>query len=113
MTQNLWEELDDWQCLATSLTKHPTAIGETVPLLPTCAGMCDALLASMGRIWCETPLCLSTGMPPILWWAPFLPSIQIMLLVLHNNLCGTVPNSDLELTGIVGHLDILANATDM
>jgi hypothetical protein len=72
-------------------------------------GACDACRLGMGGVWFDA---LDATTPPILWRQHFPPHIS-NALVTPDNPKGTVTISDLDLTGILVHQDVLATTRDV
>ena len=49
---------------------------------------------------------------PCVWRTPFPPEVQQRLVTVENPE-GDITNSDLEQAGVICHLDVVANATDI
>ena len=109
LNQELRQCLQDWQHLAHSLAARPTAFRELVPLAPSYVGASDASKAGMGGVWLPTSLAPTADVAPMLWRQAFPPDIQARI-VSSQNRHGTITNSDLELGGVIAHLDALAQA---
>ena len=99
----------DFQWMASDVSSRPTRLTELVPTHPTVIGACDASGLGMGGVlFIQTP----QGVSPILWRSPF-PTPVVKSLVSFDNPSGTITNSDLELAGTIGQLDVLAQAADI
>jgi hypothetical protein len=99
-------QLDDMEALARDLGQRPTRLAEIVPDDPLAIGACDASGMGMGGVW------FAVDQPPLVWRAPFPQDLQSRL-VSWDNPHGDITNSDFELTGVVGHQDIIAQAWDV
>jgi hypothetical protein len=100
------DHLDDMEMLSKSLAARPTRLAEIVPDDPLGIGACDAARKGMGGVW------FGNEVRPLLWRTPFPKHIQDRLVTFdHPN--GDLTNSDLELTGVVGHQDIAAQQWDL
>lgn len=99
----------DFLTLANSVHTRPTRLHELVPTYPSDIGSCDACQKGMGGVWFDT---LDARTPPIVWRQPFPPHI-VAALITAENPHGTVSISDLELTGMIAHKDILAHSRNV
>ncbi|CAB9530384.1 hypothetical protein SEMRO_2856_G338750.1 [Seminavis robusta] len=97
--------LDDFEHLARTLLSRPTELTELVPDHPVAVGPHDASGVGMGGVW--LPATTHSQLSPILWRARFDDTIQ-QSVVSFDNPTGTITNSDLELTGLLAHQDVLA-----
>ena len=104
--RNMRTQLDDFKNLALDLHTRPTHLAEIIPDTPSGIGACDASGMGAGGVW------LCPDVQPILWRDPFDDHI-VKALVSDKNPAGTISNSDLELAGIVGHADVLAQCVDV
>jgi len=94
------------------IVDHPVPIKYLMPTTPSYVGASDASKAGMGGVWYPTlitgnsrPEDLALTFSPTIWCAPFPKFV--------DNPMGTKTNSDLELTGMIMHADILAHATPL
>jgi hypothetical protein len=107
LDQPMRDQLEDFDGLLQSLAARPTRIAELVPDEPWCLGASDASGDGMGGVW------LSDGeVGPILWRERF-PTTVTNDLVSSKNRGGTITNSDLELSGVLAHTDVLVQAHDV
>ena len=102
--------LDDWRWLAASLSSRPTRIAELFPTDPLAIGACGASGHGMGGV--HFVQLADQSALPLLWRAKF-PNAVTKSLVSFDNPSGTISNSDLELAGSLGHVDVLVQAVDM
>ena len=102
LTTPIRDSLLDLQYLAQDLANRPTRIGEIVDSLPVAYSAADACGIGMGGIWFST----DPSFAPLLWRAPFDPSV-IPCLVTTTNRSGSITNSDLELAAQIATQDIL------
>lgn len=79
---------------------RPTPLETLVPGNPIHLGACDTAKSGMGGIW------FAHDGAPLLWRAPFPPTIQ-RRLVSHWNPRGDITNSDLKLAGTIAHQAVL------
>jgi hypothetical protein len=99
----------DFLTLVDSVYSRPTRLAELVPTSPSDVGACDACQNGMGGVWFDA---LDPSAPPIVWRQPFSNLIS-NALVTASNRQGTISISDLELTGVLAHKDVLACARDI
>ena len=111
------DQLKDLLWLATSLKDRPTHLAEIVPTPPTYIGAVDAAKKGMGGVWFNMPVRLPLSIQPqpadrlqrpTLWRARFPPAVQEQLVSFENP-TGSITNSDLELSGTIGHDAVLAH----
>lgn len=110
LTDAAHDFLDDIRWLVDSLSSRPTRFREVVPTAVRVLGATDACRMGMGGV-----LFLPTkhqSLQPILWRAPFPPSITSNL-VSFDNPSGTITNSDLELAGTIAQHDVLNQVADV
>jgi len=93
------QSLTDWQLLANTLARHPTAIQSLVPNPPTFLGAVDASSAGLGGVWMPSPLAPRHA-TPFVFRLPFPTSVQHRL-VSATNPSGDITNSDLELAALI------------
>jgi hypothetical protein len=98
INQLVRQSLHDWLAIANSLALQPVSLISLVPTAPTLLGATDASQAGMGGFWAPTNLHFTSQ--PIVWRAPFPPSLQ-RAVVSTSNPTGSITNSDLELAAIV------------
>jgi hypothetical protein len=108
LNQQVYDTAADFSTLVDSLAARPTRLHELVPTFPSHVGACDACQMGMGGVW------LPSDGPgsPIVWRQPF-PRHVTTALVTSANRTGTLSISDLELSGIIAHKDILVRARDV
>ena len=99
-------QLDDFEALATDLGSRPTRLAEIVPDAFGAIGPVDASGQGMGGAW------FTVDHRPLVWRQRFPPDI-VSRLVSSSNPGGDLTNSDFELTGVVAHQDIIAQAHDV
>ncbi len=112
LTASVHDFLDDFRWLARELEARPTRIAETIPMLPSTIGACDASGCGMGGVLFLPTRSLSTPYRSLLWREPFTPAVQ-RALVSTTNPHGSITNSDLELAGTIAQHDVLAHAADI
>ena len=71
-------------------------------------GTCDACQSGVGGVW----LASDNDTAPIVWRQRFEPHISRALLMADNPR-GTITISDLELTGMIAHKDVLGTTHDV
>jgi hypothetical protein len=106
LTQHVWDMMADFTAIADSLRQRPTRLRELVPTHPAFLGASDACRTGMGGVW----LCPATSHRPIVWRHPFAPTVAAAL-VTADNPAGSISISDLELSAMIAHKDVLAHAT--
>jgi hypothetical protein len=115
LTEAAHDLLADFEFLTRSLGERPTHISELVPSEPTHVGACDAARAGMGGVWVPPLQSLkslsSETTPPTVWREPFSPHIQSSLVNFANP-TGSITNSDLKLSGVLCHQDVVAYISD-
>ncbi|KAI2491522.1 hypothetical protein MHU86_23050 [Fragilaria crotonensis] len=99
----------DFATLVDAVASRPTRLRELVPTAPSDIGACDACQHGMGGVWFDA---LDPTAPPILWRSRFPQHIR-SALVTADNPSGLVSISDLELTGVIAHADVLARHRDI
>jgi len=104
--RNMRDQLDDFEALAQDLHLRPTHLAEIIPDKVSGIGACDASGLGMGGVW------FPNESTPLLWRAPF-TAATTAAIVSDDNPEGTITNSDLELAGIIGHQDVLAQHIDV
>jgi hypothetical protein len=104
ITPQVWHMAEDFRAIATTLGNRPTRLRELIPTAPAYVGACDACQWGMGGVWFST-----TGNPhtPIVWRQSF-PLRVRQALVTYENPTGALSISDLELTALLAHKDVLA-----
>jgi hypothetical protein len=109
ITRQAWEVVEDFTAIADALRHRPTRLQELVPTAPAYVGASDACQHGMGGVWFSTT---DPTQPPVLWRQPF--PLQVReALVTADNPRGTVSISDLELTALLAHKDVLASHDDI
>ena len=108
LNQHAYDAAADFTALVDSLATRPTRLPELVPTAPSHVGACDACQLGMGGVWLGS----SDSPAPIVWRQRFAPQVA-SALVTADNRRGTVSISDLELTGMIAHKDVLAQAHDV
>ena len=109
LTQRIYDTANDFRALADSLAIRPTQLQELVPTYPSDIGASDACQRGMGGIWFDA---LNPTSAPIVWRQRF-PACIAAALVTADNPKGVLSISDLELTGMLAHLDILTQDRDV
>ena len=109
ITSRIHALAQDFLALVESVYSRPTRLAELVPTAPSDVGACDACQQGMGGVWFDA---LDPTAAPIVWRQPSPPHVSASL-VTFDNPTGTVSISDLELTGVVAHQDILAHTRDV
>ena len=105
LNSRVFDSLEDFRCIANSLSTRPTRFREVVAFGPPVAyGACDACQRGMGGVW------FRPGYNPIVWHVPFPAPVQ-RCLVTSANRGGTISISDLELAGTLAHKHILVKAS--
>ena len=97
----------DFRALVDSLGSRPTRLLELVPTPPLAVGASDACQVRMGGVWFDA----SATQPPLLWRQRFAPQVSAAM-VTYANPTGSLSISDLELTAIIAHKDVLVHAWD-
>ena len=108
ITQGVRDMAADFKVLADSLQQRPTRLPELYPRTPQFLGASDASRQGMGGVWFHTAP--SADFPPTLWRVAF-PATVHSALVTADNPYGTISISDLELTALIAHKDVLAQNT--
>ena len=108
LNQRVYDVAADFTDLVDALESRPTRLQELVPTPPSHVGAADACRLGMGGVWFD-----ATGhAAPIVWRHPF-PSRVAADLVTTAHPRGSISISDLELTALIAHKDILARSTDV
>ena len=108
ITPLIWDLAADFTAIADSLRERPTRLQELVPGEPTFIGASDASGLGMGGMcWFSA----NPGHHPILWRQQFPPK-ETAALVTSSNPHGAISFSDLELTALIAHKDILTSEHD-
>ena len=105
ITPQVWDMAADFRAIVASLHARPTRLRELVPTEPTYLGACDACRMGMGGVW------FVPNSPPIVWRQPFPSAVQRQLATFENP-GGLLSITDLELTALIAHKDVLAAAHD-
>ena len=108
LTQHAYDTAADFTALVDSLATRPTRLPELVPTAPSRIGACDASQVGMGGVWLAT----NPASAPVVWRQRFSPRVA-SALVTANNRRGTLSILDLELTGIIAHMDVAATTFDV
>ena len=103
ITPQVWHMAEDFRAIATTLGTRPTRLRELIPSAPAYVGACDACQQGMGGVWFS----LVTNTPPIVWRQNF-PQRVRTALVTYENPTSALSISDLELTALLAHKDVLA-----
>jgi len=109
LTNEIIDQLSDFEYLANELSSRPTSLAEIVPDHPVAIGPHDAAGTGMGGAW--IPAITNSNLEPIVWRARFPPDIESQL-VSWENPQGAITNSDLELAGGIAHQDVLIQEVD-
>ena len=109
LNQQVYDTADDLRSLVASVATRPTRLQELVPTAPSDIGACDACRTGMGGVWFDA---LDASALPIVWLQRF-PAHIAGNLVTVSHRSGTLSISDLELTGMIAHENILAQARDV
>ena len=103
LSRSAFDSLHDFRLIADSLSRRPTRFRELVPVGdPLGWGACDACQRGMGGVW------FARGLPPVVWRAPF-PAATQRALITSDNRHGALSISDLELSGLIAHTDVLVH----
>ena len=108
LNQHVYDTAADFTHLLDSLARRPHRLHELVPTLPIAIGASDACQRGMGGVWLDA----HSRSPPIVWRQAFAPHVSADM-VSDRNPRGSLSISDLELTAIIAHKDILAHARDV
>jgi len=103
LDKHMHAQLNDFESLVLDLASRPTHLSELVLDALSAIGSVDASGQGMGGVW------FTCDGQPLVWHEPF-PNNIVKHLVLDKNPHGDLTNSNFELTGIVAHQDILAQA---
>ena len=95
----------DFLALVNSVHQRPTRLAELVPTSPSDVGACDVCQIGMGGVWFDF---LDHNAAPILWRQKFSAAVAESLITSQNP-TGTLSISDLELTGVIAHKDVLSS----
>ena len=105
LTARVWDTVADFTGIADSLRTRPTRLQELVPAERAhFMGASDACQRGMGGVWFGAAGPLSA---PLLWRFEFPSEVQDAL-VTATNPDGYISISDLELTALIAHKDVLA-----
>lgn len=103
ITPHVWHMASDFRAIADTLAARPTRLRELAPTMPTYMGACDACQQGMGGVWFTT----QGSTAPIVWRQRF-PDAVVRAMVTSENPRGTLSISDLELTALIAHKDVLS-----
>lgn len=111
LNSHIYAIADDFTALVNAVATRPTRLRELVPTAPSDVGACDACQLGMGGVWFDatTP---ASPTQPVLWRMRF-PDRVRNALVTSSNPTGTLSISDLELTAVIAHKDVLAQHCDV
>ena len=104
LNRRVYDVAADFTALVDSLAEHPTRLQELVPTAPSYVGACNTCQTGMGGVWLSS----AGAHPPIVWRHRFASHIA-HALVTSDNRGGSLSISDLELTGMIAHKDVLAH----
>lgn len=102
----LHDFLDDIRLIVQSLSDRPTRIAELFPSDPSVIQATDAAASGMGGVL------FGPDSPPLLWREPFPEHIN-QAVVSWDNPNGSLTNSDLELAGTLGGLEVATSQFDL
>ena len=108
LNQHVYDTAADFTYLLDSLASRPTRLSELVPTPPKAVGASDACQRGMGGVWLDA----HSQLPQLVWRQEF-PSHVSAALVSDRNPSGSLSISDLELSAIIAHKDILARSRDV
>ena len=108
LNRHIYVVAADFTALVDAVATRPTRMQELVPPTPSDVGACDACRWGMGGVWFD----VLGDVAPILWRQAF-PTPISSALVSSDNPRGTISISDLELTGVLAHTDVLAHDRDI
>ena len=106
LDSHMHAQLDDFESLVCDLASRPTRLAEIISDALGAIGSVDASGKGMGGVW------FTVDGDPLVWREKF-PDDIVNRLVSSSNPTGDLTNSDFELTGVVAHQDILAQAHDV
>ena len=109
LNQHVHDAAADFRALVDAVANRPTRLQELVPTAPSDIGASDACRFGMAGVWFDA---LDPRTAPLLWRYHF-PTRISEALVTSDNPKGTLSISDLELTAVIAHKDILATARDI
>ena len=109
LNHHVYTAASDFRALVNAVHTRPTRLRELVPTPPSDVGACDACRIGMGGVWFDV---LHPTAAPILWRTRF-PATVCNTLITSDNPLGTITISDLELTGMIAHKDVLASHRDL
>jgi hypothetical protein len=108
LNQRVYDVGADFGALVDAFAARPTRLHELVPTYPSHVGASDACRHGMGGVWLD-----ASGLAaPLVWRQAFAPRIAADLIT-SDNPGGRVSISDLELTALIAHKDVLAQAADI
>ena len=105
LNQHVFDSIDDFKWMASSLGERPTRLRELVPVSPSDIGASDACCAGMGGIWFDT---LAPNTAPIVWRQRFPTPVRAALITSDCPRGTLFISSDLEMTATIAHKDVLA-----
>ncbi len=103
VSPHVWHMASDFRAIADTLVSRPTRLRELVPMTPTYIGASDACQQGMGGVWFSS----RHPMAPVVWRQRF-PTAVVHAMVTFDNPRGSISISDLELTALIAHKDVLA-----
>ena len=124
-----YQAIDDFRWMAKHISFHPTRIEELVPLDPSVTRAHDTeYMGTWGVFFAADHLDTRdhdpTTMPtspeqsgslihhPVVWRTRF-PSVVQKKMITYENPCGTITNSDLELSGRILHHEAIVHTFDV
>jgi hypothetical protein len=103
VSPRVWHMASDFRAIADTLVARPTRLTELTPTAPAYIGACDACQQGMGGVWFPS----RPSMAPVVWRQRFPPkAVRAMVTFAHPR--GVISISDLELTALIAHKDVLA-----
>lgn len=109
ITRHIQAIAADFLQLVNSVAERPTRLYKLVPTTPSYIGACDACQRGRGGIWLDAT---DAAASPIVWREEYPPAVSSVLVTAANP-SGTISISDLELTGMIAHKDVLVHAHDV
>ena len=106
LNQQVYDAAADFRALVNAVADRPTRLDELVPTAPSDIVACRA---GMGGVWFDA---LDPTTAPVLWRFPF-PAHIAASLITADNPGGSLSISDLELTGVIAHKEVLATYRDV
>jgi hypothetical protein len=101
----VWHMAAKFRTIADSLHTRRTRIQELIPGKPSFIGACNACGTGMGGVWFTSST--EGGPRPILWRQHYPAEVQSALVTAERP-HGTISISDLELTALIAHKDMLS-----